>query len=128
MIDAEGWAVMDPLVSCKGDSTIFAVLSRDSIRQALTGTLERGCHPSPGPCIPESVLSVLLRCISLSVIIVTMAQSVYIPMTRQARDALIAVSVLWVVCAVVVTLRIVGRFRGAGVSVDDVLSFFALVR
>lgn len=54
-------------------------------------------------------------------------KNVHIPMTRQARDALIAISVLWVVCAVVVVFRVVGRFRGAGISFDDVLSFFALV-
>lgn len=54
-------------------------------------------------------------------------KNVHIPMTRQARDALIAISVLWVVCAIVVVFRVVGRFRGAGISFDDVLSFLALV-
>lgn len=52
----------------------------------------------------------------------------HIPMTDQARDALITISVLWVVFAIVVGLRWFGRFRGAGIGVDDVLSLVALVR
>lgn len=57
-----------------------------------------------------------------------MAISMHIPMTDQARDALITISVLWVVFAVVVGLRLFGRFRGAGIGIDDVLSLVALVR
>lgn len=56
-----------------------------------------------------------------------MAPSVYVPMTDQARDALIAVPVLWVAFAIVVGFRLVGRYKGAGIGVDDVLSLVACV-
>ncbi|KAM0723252.1 hypothetical protein Q7P37_001453 [Cladosporium fusiforme] len=56
-----------------------------------------------------------------------MAESIYVPMTGQARDALIAMSVLWVLFASTVFFRLLGRFRGAGIGADDVLSFAALV-
>ena len=48
-------------------------------------------------------------------------------MTRQARDSLIAIAVLWVICAAVVGLRLLGRGRGAGIGPDDVLSCLAMV-
>lgn len=57
-----------------------------------------------------------------------MAQAEYIAMTRQARDSLIAIAVLWVICAAVVFFRLMGRVRGAGIGPDDVLSCVALVR
>lgn len=57
-----------------------------------------------------------------------MAVSMYVPMTDQARRALIAISVLWVTFAVVVAFRWLGRIRGAGIGADDVLSLIALVR
>lgn len=50
-----------------------------------------------------------------------------IPMTASARDSLIAIAVLWVAFGIVVGFRLVGRFRGAGVGADDILSFFAFV-
>lgn len=50
-----------------------------------------------------------------------------IPITRSARDSLIAVSVLWVVFAAVVGFRIYGRLRGPGLAVDDILAVAALV-
>lgn len=53
--------------------------------------------------------------------------SQYIPMTGSARDALIAVAVLWVLFAVVVFLRLLGRHRGSGIWGDDILSLAALV-
>ena len=56
-----------------------------------------------------------------------MAQAKYIPMTRQAQDSLIAIAVLWVICAAVVGFRLLGRVRGAGIGPDDVLSSVALV-
>ena len=56
-----------------------------------------------------------------------MAQAEYIAMTRQARDSLIAIAVLWVICAAVVFFRLMGRVRGAGIGPDDVLSCVALV-
>lgn len=52
----------------------------------------------------------------------------YIPMTPPARDALIAISFLWVLFLTVVTLRLVGRAKGAGIGADDVLSAVACVR
>jgi hypothetical protein len=51
----------------------------------------------------------------------------YIGMTRQARDALITICVLWVLSAIVVVFRFVGRTQGAGIGPDDVLSCVALV-
>jgi hypothetical protein len=56
-----------------------------------------------------------------------MAVAQYVGMTRQARDSLIAVAVLWVVFAVVVVFRVLGRVRGAGIGLDDILSCVALV-
>ena len=56
-----------------------------------------------------------------------MAGAEYIAMTRQARDSLIAIAVLWVICAAVVGYRLLGRVRGAGIGPDDVLSSVALV-
>jgi hypothetical protein len=50
-----------------------------------------------------------------------------IPMTGSARDSLIAISVLWVVFAVIVGFRLLGRFQGMGFGLDDVLSVVALV-
>ncbi|KAI0482608.1 hypothetical protein GGR56DRAFT_197644 [Xylariaceae sp. FL0804] len=51
---------------------------------------------------------------------------VYIPMTDPARMSLIAISVLWAVGAIVVFLRVLGRWRGVGIGVDDVLAVVAL--
>lgn len=56
-----------------------------------------------------------------------MAVPLHVPMTDVARDALIATAVLWVAFAIVVFLRLLGRFQGAGVGADDVLSLLALV-
>lgn len=50
-----------------------------------------------------------------------------IPMTGSARDSLIAISVLWVLFAVTVGFRLVGRIRGMGLGLDDILSVVALV-
>lgn len=57
-----------------------------------------------------------------------MAARVDIPMTHQARDALITISVLWVLFAIAVYMRVLGRIRAAFVGADDVLSVAALVR
>lgn len=51
----------------------------------------------------------------------------YIPMTRSARDSLVAIAVLWVVFAITVVFRFVGRIRGIGLGLDDILSAVALV-
>ncbi|KAF4459441.1 integral membrane [Fusarium albosuccineum] len=51
----------------------------------------------------------------------------YIPMVPKARDALIAISFLWVIFAIVVFLRLLGRIRGIGLGVDDILAAVALV-
>lgn len=56
-----------------------------------------------------------------------MATSLYVPMTGEARDALIAICVLWILFAATVFFRMLGRIRGAGVGADDVLSLIALV-
>lgn len=56
-----------------------------------------------------------------------MATSLYVPMTGEARDALIAICVLWVLFAATVFFRMLGRIRGAGVGADDILSLIALV-
>jgi hypothetical protein len=56
-----------------------------------------------------------------------MAAMMYVPMTDQARSALITISVLWVAFAIVVCFRWLGRIRGAGIGADDVLSLVALV-
>jgi hypothetical protein len=56
-----------------------------------------------------------------------MAAVEYVGMTRQARDALIAMSVLWVLFAIVVVFRLLGRVRGAGIGPDDILSCVACV-
>lgn len=51
-----------------------------------------------------------------------------IPMTRSARDSLIAISMLWAVFATTVSFRLAGRIRGIGLGLDDILSVVALVR
>lgn len=48
-------------------------------------------------------------------------------MTGSARDSLIAISVLWVLFAVTVGFRLLGRVRGMGLGADDLLSVIALV-
>ena len=48
-------------------------------------------------------------------------------MTESARDSLIATSVLWVLFAITVGFRLLGRFRGIGLGLDDILSVVALV-
>ena len=50
-----------------------------------------------------------------------------IPMTGSARDSLIAISVLWILFAVTVGFRFLGRIRGIGLGLDDILSAVALV-
>ncbi len=50
-----------------------------------------------------------------------------IPMTGSARDSLIAIAVLWVMFAITVAFRFLGRMRGIGLGMDDVLSAVALV-
>ncbi|KAM5349722.1 hypothetical protein ACJ41O_006227 [Fusarium nematophilum] len=51
----------------------------------------------------------------------------YIPMVGKARDSLIAISFLWILFATVVFFRLLGRFRGIGIGVDDILAFVALI-
>jgi hypothetical protein len=50
-----------------------------------------------------------------------------LPMTGSARDSLIAIAVLWVLFAVTVVFRFIGRIRGIGLGLDDILSAVALV-
>ena len=50
-----------------------------------------------------------------------------IPMTGSARDSLIAIAVLWVMFAITVGFRLLGRIRGIGLGLDDILSVTALV-
>jgi hypothetical protein len=56
-----------------------------------------------------------------------MAKSVHVPMTGGARDALIGTSVLLALFATTVFFRLLGRFRGVGIGVDDILSTLAMV-
>ncbi|KAL1959778.1 hypothetical protein VTO42DRAFT_1364 [Malbranchea cinnamomea] len=49
----------------------------------------------------------------------------YIPMTKSARDSLIAICILWVLVGTVVFLRLLGRYRGVGIGADDILSVIA---
>jgi hypothetical protein len=51
----------------------------------------------------------------------------YLPLTRPARDSLIAGACLWVLFAITVGFRLLGRVRGIGLGADDVLSTIALV-
>ncbi|KAJ4403693.1 hypothetical protein N0V91_006393 [Didymella pomorum] len=48
-------------------------------------------------------------------------------MTGSARDSLIAIAVLWVLFAVTVVFRFIGRIRGIGLGLDDILSAVALI-
>jgi len=48
-------------------------------------------------------------------------------MTSAARDALIGLSLLWVLFGVVVGLRLLGRKKGVGIGVDDILAVVAFV-
>lgn len=50
-----------------------------------------------------------------------------VPMTTPARDALIAISFLWLLFLAVVCLRLIGRTKGAGIGADDILSAVACV-
>ncbi|TID19325.1 integral membrane protein [Venturia nashicola] len=50
-----------------------------------------------------------------------------LPMTGNARVSLAAISTLWVVFAVTVTFRLLGRLRGMGLGADDALSVMALL-
>lgn len=49
-------------------------------------------------------------------------------MTTSARDSLVAISVLWVLFAVVVGFRLVGRIKGVGVGADDIFALSGCVR
>jgi len=48
-------------------------------------------------------------------------------MTESARDALIGLALLWVLFGAVVGFRLLGRKRGVGIGVDDVLAVVAFV-
>ena len=48
-------------------------------------------------------------------------------MTDTARDALIGICFLYVINGVVVIFRLLGRVRGIGIGVDDVLAVAAFV-
>lgn len=50
-----------------------------------------------------------------------------IPMTDGARNSLIVIVLLWVMFAIAVVLRLVGRIRVMGLGLDDILSVIALV-
>jgi len=50
-----------------------------------------------------------------------------IPITGPARDSLIAIAILWVMFAITVGFRFLGRLRGIGLGLDDILSAVALV-
>jgi hypothetical protein len=52
----------------------------------------------------------------------------FLPMTRKARDGLIAGAFLWILFAITMYYRVMGRVRGAGLGADDFLSMIALVR
>ncbi|KAK3989319.1 hypothetical protein QBC44DRAFT_291130 [Cladorrhinum sp. PSN332] len=54
-----------------------------------------------------------------------MASRISVPMTNSARDALIGISFLWAINGVVVFFRLLGRFRGIGIGLDDVLAVVA---
>ncbi|KAF1922967.1 uncharacterized protein M421DRAFT_335586 [Didymella exigua CBS 183.55] len=50
-----------------------------------------------------------------------------IPMTSSASGSLTAVAALWVLFAITVVFRFVGRVRGIGLGLDDILSAVALI-
>ncbi|KAK4651941.1 hypothetical protein QC762_606935 [Podospora pseudocomata] len=54
-----------------------------------------------------------------------MGERINIPMVDRARDAMIAISFLWVVFGFVVAGRVVARHRGIGLGLDDVLAVAA---
>lgn len=56
-----------------------------------------------------------------------MQDTIDIPMVRSGRDSLIAMSCLWLLFVATVGLRIYGRMRGPGLSLDDVFAGTAMV-
>ncbi|KAK4228583.1 hypothetical protein QBC38DRAFT_151112 [Podospora fimiseda] len=56
-----------------------------------------------------------------------MTARVNFPITDGARDALIGISFLWAINGFVVFFRLLGRFRGVGIDVDDVLALVAFL-
>ena len=56
-----------------------------------------------------------------------MKETIDIPMARSGRDSLIAMSCLWLLFAATVGLRIHGRLRGPGLSLDDLFAGAAMV-
>ncbi|KAH6633054.1 hypothetical protein C7974DRAFT_163968 [Boeremia exigua] len=50
-----------------------------------------------------------------------------LPMTGSARDSLIAIAVLWIMFAITVGFRFLGRLQGIGLGLDDILSAVALI-
>ncbi|KAL2151656.1 hypothetical protein VTH82DRAFT_6754 [Thermothelomyces myriococcoides] len=50
-----------------------------------------------------------------------------IPMVKSARDSVIGISFLWAVLLAIVSLRFLGRIRGAGIGPDDILSLIACI-
>ena len=52
----------------------------------------------------------------------------YIPPTDSARDSLIGIAFLCALNALVVGLRLLARYRGAGIGIDDILATIAFVR
>lgn len=51
-----------------------------------------------------------------------------LPMTGSARGSLIAICVLWALVAAVVFFRLLGRHRGVGIGLDDILAAVSFVR
>lgn len=56
-----------------------------------------------------------------------MVEREHIPMTDSARDAIIGISFLWALFGFVVFFRLLGRWRGIGLGVDDVLAVVAFI-
>lgn len=56
-----------------------------------------------------------------------MVDTLYLEITAGARNALIAISVLWCLFVVVLALRLRGRWCGPGLGLDDILSTVAFM-
>jgi hypothetical protein len=56
-----------------------------------------------------------------------MLKTIDIPMARTGRDSLIAMSCLWLLATATVALRVYGRVKGPGMSLDDVFAVVAMV-
>ncbi|KAK4196581.1 hypothetical protein QBC40DRAFT_287048 [Triangularia verruculosa] len=54
-----------------------------------------------------------------------MVDRIHLPMVKRARDAMIAISILWVVFGFILAGRMFARHRGIGIGLDDILAVVA---